>query len=110
MKKITTIFIIFILLVSSLTWAQRIKDVNMLGHAKKLFDEGFYKIALMEYRQFLKDYPENENGYIVQYYLGECYFIMGDYKKAGEEFLMLIVRYPDAPNVVLGWEGWGKCF
>ena len=89
MKKIVIWFGLFLFIISVNIEAQRIRGIDLLGFAKKLFEEGFYSIALGQFKQFLNDHPESESVYIAQYYVGECYFRMNDFKNASEEFLIL---------------------
>ncbi|MCK4965511.1 tetratricopeptide repeat protein, partial [bacterium] len=110
MRKVFLYSFIFLLLFSFPLEGQRISGIDVLGYGRKLFDEGFYKIALMEFSQFLSDSPRSDEAYIAQYYIGECYFLLEDYEKADEAFLILTARYPHSPNVMLGWDGRGKCY
>ncbi|MFC1562638.1 tetratricopeptide repeat protein [candidate division KSB1 bacterium] len=110
MRKIFIWAGLFLLLISANIEAQRIKDIELFGYSKKLFDDGFYKVALGEFKQYLIEHPESEFAYVAQYYIGESYFQMNDFKNAAEQFLVLTSRYPDAPNATLGWEGMGRCY
>ncbi len=110
MKKVFIYSVLFFFLFSVDSGAQRIRGINILGFSKKLFEDGFYKIALNEFRLYLEENPESDLAYVAQYYIGESYYRMNEFKNAAEQFLILTTRYPDAPNAALGWEGRGRCY
>jgi tol-pal system protein YbgF len=62
--------------------------------ARSLYDEGYgelfkrdYPAAEAAFRQFLRSYPDDALAGNAQYWLGETYYVRGQYKKAADAFL-----------------------
>lgn len=72
------------------------------GPAETLYDEAFshvrdmkYDEAEVKFRQFLQDYPAHPLAANAQYWLGETYYVRGDYKLAAKSFAQ---GYQDFPK------------
>ncbi|HUU57669.1 MAG TPA: tetratricopeptide repeat protein [bacterium] len=58
--------------------------------AKALFEE-----AVNRYNQYLASFPTNEKAYHVNFYLAECYFAVGDFSLAGDQYQKTALGYVD---------------
>ena len=72
------------------------------GSAEELFNNarrdqsgGKLDLALMEYEEFLKLYPNSDLAPAAQYNIGEIYFAKGDYEAAAKAFDLVLERYPE---------------
>lgn len=82
--------------------------VNKQGDAKGkaaeeelLYKKAFSEMTLHQYKkgadlfsQFIKKYPKSKLVDNAQYWLGECYYSLGDYEKAILEFQKVVKQYP----------------
>ena len=53
-----------------------------------------YGLAAKGFSQYLKEFPNGALADIVLYKLGEAYYGMGDWKDAGEQFALVLEKYP----------------
>lgn len=67
--------------------------------AFKLLKESRYEQALVAFKSFLKDYPENPYSDNAQYWLGETNYVMQKYDLAINEYQTLLNTYPDSKKV-----------
>jgi TolA-binding protein len=58
--------------------------------AKAAFEE-----AINRYNQYLASFPTNEKAYHVNFYLAECYFAVGDFSLAGDQYQKTALGYID---------------
>jgi tol-pal system protein YbgF len=52
------------------------------------------KLAMSEFEDYLKYYPDGENAETCQFYIGEIYYTNGDFQRAVEAYNDVIDRYP----------------
>tara|TARA_B100001250_G_scaffold414236_1_gene451451 strand:+ start:637 stop:1500 length:864 start_codon:yes stop_codon:yes gene_type:complete len=64
--------------------------------AFKLLKESQYKQAIVAFKNFLKDYPNNSLSNNAQYWIGEANYVMQDYEIAINEYQALLNNYPDS--------------
>ncbi len=72
--------------------------------AFRLLRKSQYETALRAFREFLKDYPDNQLSDNAQYWVGEANYILGKYDLAIIEYQSLLFTYPDsqkAPDALL---------
>lgn len=73
-------------------------------HAFDTLKGGNYAAAVMQFQQFLQDYPNNNLDDNAQYWLGESYYVMRDYDHAAAAFRTVGDKYPQsrkAPDALL---------
>jgi len=63
--------------------------------AKDQFDIGNYQGAIAAFQDFLKQYPSSVRAPRAQYWIGNAYYNLRDFKQAIESQRMLIKTYPD---------------
>ncbi len=66
---------------------------------RELLLKGDALSAARGFETFAKDYPDHSLADNALYWLGECYYFLGQYKKAVQEFSRLIKTYPKAEKV-----------
>ncbi len=67
--------------------------------ARNLLVEENYTDAAALFKQFIKDYPQNSLADNAVYWLGECHYSSGDYKKAILVFQDLETKYPKSEKI-----------
>ncbi len=63
------------------------------------YTKGNYDVALTEFRQYMKSFPDGEFVGNAQYWIGESLYSLGRYEEAGAEFDKVIKNHPDSPKV-----------
>ncbi len=61
---------------------------------------GKYDLAVSEFQDFIKYYPDNPNSARAQYNIGECHYTAQKYEQAATDFDTLIDKYPDNADLV----------
>jgi len=69
-----------------------------------------YRNAASGFMGFLKKYPNSEYAGSAQYWVGECFYSLGDYAKAISEFQTLSQKFPTHPRVKEGVYKQGMSF
>ncbi|HWG75482.1 MAG TPA: tol-pal system protein YbgF [Steroidobacteraceae bacterium] len=73
-------------------------------HAFDTLKSGNYAAAVMQFMQFLQDYPSSDLDDNAQYWLGESYYVTRDYDNAATAFRAVGDKYPQsrkAPDALL---------
>ncbi len=63
------------------------------------YSRGNYQLAVAGFQDFLKSYPQSDRADNAQYWLGECYFALGDLDRAVQELLKVRDMYPEGNKV-----------
>jgi tol-pal system protein YbgF len=63
------------------------------------YNGGQYQLAVQSFQEFLQYYGDSELASNAQFYIAECYYSQGDYKKAVEEYNKCIEQYPKGNKV-----------
>ncbi|MGC2424236.1 MAG: tol-pal system protein YbgF, partial [Nitrospirota bacterium] len=75
-------------------------DPNQMYHqAYNDYINGNYEIAVSEFREYLKDFPDAEFAGNAQFWIGESLYSMKKYDDALPEFEKVIKNYPDSSKV-----------
>ncbi|MGA2192896.1 MAG: tol-pal system protein YbgF [Nitrospirota bacterium] len=75
-------------------------DPNQMYQAAYLdFTKGNYDVAVAEFQEFLRAYPDAEFAGNAQYWIGESLYSQGKYNEALAEFDKVINNYPDSTKV-----------
>jgi TolA-binding protein len=69
-------------------------DVEQYTKAKIKFDNGNYKEAREDFKQFLEVFPNSKHAQDAKYWFAETYYKEGAYKKAIIEYEKMIFRFP----------------
>jgi len=59
-------------------------------------DSGFPDLAISDFREFLKTYPNDLRSPAAQYYIGEALFAQKKFPEAASEFDTVLTKYPDS--------------
>jgi tol-pal system protein YbgF len=82
------------------TAAQTAPDPNQMYHQAYLdYTNGNYEIAVSEFREYLKDFPDAEFAGNAQFWIGESLYSMKKYDDALAEFEKVIKNYPNSTKV-----------
>lgn len=63
------------------------------------FTRGNYQVAIIGFRRFVKLFPSSEMADNAQYWIGECFYSLGQLDSAGVEFQRVINEYPQGNKV-----------
>jgi len=63
------------------------------------YSSRLYQEAILNFRQFIKQFPLHELTDNSQYWIGECYFSLEEYPQAIAEFQKVIDNFPDGNKV-----------
>ncbi len=63
------------------------------------FTRGKYEIAVAGFEDFIRQFPDSDNSDNARYWVGECYYSMGDFGRAETEFGRVLSEYPDGNKV-----------
>ena len=69
------------------------------GKAFNLLKEGRYQQAIIDFRNFMQNFPESKYIANAQYWLGEANYVSRDYKTALSEFQKILTSYPNSGKV-----------
>ena len=72
---------------------------DLYDAAYRDFSRGNYQLALEGFNEFLRYYPEDDLSDNAQYWIGECYYGLGDLDRAVLEYLKVRDLYPGADKV-----------
>jgi len=64
-----------------------------------LLKQGFYDRAAKGLREFIAKYPQSNLRDNAQYWLGESYYVVRNYRQATEEFSKVVKDHPKSPKV-----------
>lgn len=84
-------------------------EIEMFAKALKYAQDEFYLDAINELKALVENYPNSELVDDALFNVGLCYFNLGHYEKAIQEFENLITNFPDATISVLeGGDEYGR--
>jgi len=63
------------------------------GKAQEKNREREYRLAIEKYEDYLKKYRHSINAHKANYYLAECYYEIGDYDHAADEYFKVMSQY-----------------
>ena len=52
-------------------------------------------LALAQYQDYLRDFPNTDLAPVAQYSIGEIHYIKGEYKQAQQAFDLVLEKYPE---------------
>jgi tol-pal system protein YbgF len=58
------------------------------------FTRGNYRVAVAGFEQYLQMFPNSDNADNALYWIGECWYSLGELAKAETEFKNVLIRYP----------------
>lgn len=69
------------------------------GEAFELLTQSRYADAVIKFRSLIENFPRGALIDDAQYWIGEAYYVVRDFEKAGEEFSAVVSRYPDSQRM-----------
>ena len=76
-----------------------VESLRPYRQALQILRAGNPKAALAGFRRFLDGHPRHDYADNAQYWIGECYYDLHDYRAAEPEFRKVIERYPHGNKV-----------
>lgn len=73
--------------------------ISPLIAANSFFEKGFYEVAIEQYREILKVYPQQNIAAQSRFQIATCYMLLNKFSEAKEELIKLIHDYPKNPLV-----------
>ncbi len=77
------------------TAAPAVSADTLFNNARRDQSGGQLDLALAQYQDFLKAFPDSDLAPAAQYYIGEIYYTRKDYARAREAFDMVLEKYPE---------------
>ena len=74
-------------------------ETRVYEAAQSLRRVGKYQEAIVAFQNFIKQYPKSSLAPRAQYWIGDSYFNLRDYKLAIASQQFLLTGYPDSPTV-----------
>jgi len=76
-----------------------IRPSKVYDTAYQDFVKGRYELAIQQFEKFVKDFPTNSRAPQAYYFLGECYYNLGNLKLAAQNLSLIITRHKEnVPN------------
>ena len=70
---------------------------QLFQQAQGELNAGFYSLAVDDFREFLKNYPNDPlRSPVAQYYIGDALFAQKKFAEAASEFDTVLTKYPDS--------------
>ncbi len=101
---------LLILLLSGMAMGQQYDESNDFSFALKLYNEGFYDVAVKQWSTFINRYPDSDRLADARYYYGDALYKVKDFENARIEFQALAVSYPGHPRAAQSWQMVGVCY
>jgi len=89
--------------------AQNIKPKELYQTAYLDLSRRNYSLALVEFQEYLKLFPNGEFADNAQYWIGEIHYAQGDYAKALSEFAKVVSQYPKGKKTPAAYLKMGYC-
>jgi outer membrane protein assembly factor BamD (BamD/ComL family)/TM2 domain-containing membrane protein YozV len=84
-------------LISLLTIFQPQSEIRQTLYADRLFDQGAYRAAILEYKRLLFYHPDTSKVDLVRYRIGLSYYHQGNRELARQKFEEVTQNFPNSP-------------
>ena len=84
-------------LISLLTIFQPQSEIRQSLYADRLFDQGAYRAAILEYKRLLFYHPDTSKVDLVRYRIGLSYYRQGNQALARQKFEEITQNFPESP-------------
>ncbi|MBN1780653.1 tetratricopeptide repeat protein [bacterium] len=105
----TALFVSVTIMASGVS-AQTSLSENAFGYGKKLYHEGFYDMAVMQFQDYIGQYPTAPDLCEALFLQGEALFHLRNYKDAGNVYLKVILQFPDKTEAPAAYYRFALCF
>lgn len=92
------------------TKAQESQEKIDFAYGERLFNEGFFDLALIQFESFVGDYPSSPKASDAVFKIGECHFLNTQFHEAQKSFLRLILKYPESTQIPYAHYKIAQCF
>ena len=109
-KNIKIIIFLLIFTVTLSLLSQDKNEVKAFSYGMKLYNDGLYDMALLQFRNFVKEFtvsPKNEEALFLT---AECYFKLKQYDDAAEAYLNYLVKFPQGKKSPAAQFNIARCF
>lgn len=79
------------------------QDQQSIPKEQKIYEDAFadlqqkkYESASTKFVSYIKSYPKGAYAVNAHYWLGECYYLINQFDKAGAEFKIVLGKYPNS--------------
>lgn len=79
-------------------------------YGKKLYGEKFYDLSILQFKNFLEQYPDSPDAGGAWYYLGESQLSLKHYHEAQKAFLNLVLLFPNHHECPAAYFKIAECF
>ena len=101
---------LLLLVLTTLSVAQQYDESNDFSFALKLYNEGFYDVAVKQWATFINRYPNSDRLADARYYYGDALYKINEFDNARIEFQALAVSYPGHSRAAQAWQMAGKSY
>lgn len=77
----------------------RAEEQAAYDEAFELLTQSRYADAVLKFRSLIESFPRGALIDDAQYWIGEAYYVVRDFKKAGEAFRAVVNRYPESERM-----------
>lgn len=75
-------------------------EIAEFTYGGKLYEDGLFDLALMQYQRFVDRFPESAKAPEALFRIGECFLETGQYTEARKEYFQLLIRFDESPFAV----------
>ncbi len=105
-----SILLFLLLVVQGSTVAQESSERTDFLYGERLFNERLHDLAVIQFGNFVVNYPTSPSADKAQFYIAESWFFLKKYEEAQKAYLQLLVRYPTSLHTDQGQFRMGECF
>lgn len=91
-------------------WSKSDAAVGEFGKAMELYKKGKYADAVLGFNHFTETFPENILAGSAQFYAGESYYMMGEFKLALNEYEKVVSSFSSSPRVASAMVRIAHCY
>jgi len=101
---------VLILTVAESVFSQESQEKTDFSYGERLFNEGFYDLAMIQFQDFVDHYPASPLAAQAQFFVGQSAFESEKFDIAQKAYMDLILRYPASSWVDHAQLRIGDCF
>ncbi len=88
----------------------QVNPSSVYENATKDMREGRFDLAILQFNEFLKQFPDSPQADDAQYWLAECYYAKKEYARAIPEFEKVEKTYPQSDKLTESIFKLGRCY
>jgi len=98
LTRISLSVVLILLFSTSILFCQETEAIQQYQYAKKLAEDGLYDLAVTQFEEYLKLYPDSPNAAEAQFELAVLFGIMEQFEKSISALNLLMIKYPNYPR------------